>query len=135
VQVLSGTVVKSRNAPDVENTAQVEGCQAGAVQYFCISKSGQRTGAHTTWYTATALPYFRPMSTVTIDPPKKQSRSKPKEKRQGQSKINGAERLKTVVRRLPPNLPESIFWQSVQTWVTDDSVLWKEYWPGKVKKK
>ncbi|KAN0109074.1 Smg-4/UPF3 family domain containing protein [Russula decolorans] len=75
------------------------------------------------------------MSSVTIEPVKKQSRSKPKEKRLGQSKANGAERLKTVVRRLPPNLPEQIFWQSVQTWVTDDSVIWKEYCPGKVKKK
>lgn len=76
------------------------------------------------------------MSSVTIEPAKKQSRSKAKEKRQGQpTKASGTERLKTVVRRLPPNLPEPIFWQSVQTWVTDDSVIFKEYWPGKVKKK
>lgn len=76
------------------------------------------------------------MSSVTVEPAKKsQSRSKAKEKRQGQTKASGADRLKTVVRRLPPNLPEPIFWQSVQTWVTDDTVLWKEFWPGKVKKK
>jgi regulator of nonsense transcripts 3 len=76
------------------------------------------------------------MSSVTIEPAKKlQSRSKAKERRLGQTKANGSERLKTVVRRLPPNLPEQIFWQSVQTWVTDDTVLWKEFWPGKVKKK
>jgi regulator of nonsense transcripts 3 len=74
------------------------------------------------------------MSSATIEPPKK-SRSKPKDKRQAQTKASGSERLKTVVRRLPPNLPEHIFWQSVQTWVTDDTVLWKEYYPGKVKKK
>jgi regulator of nonsense transcripts 3 len=86
--------------------------------------------------TRTALPHFPPMSSVTIEPAKKQSRSKAKEKRQGQStKASGTDRLKTVVRRLPPNLPEPIFWQSVQTWVTDDSVIFKEYWPGKVKKK
>jgi regulator of nonsense transcripts 3 len=76
------------------------------------------------------------MSSATTEPAKKsQSRSKPKEKRQGQAKANGTERLKTVVRRLPPNLPEQIFWQSVQTWVTDDTVIWKEFYPGKVKKK
>jgi regulator of nonsense transcripts 3 len=76
------------------------------------------------------------MSSVTIEPAKKlQSRPKAKEKRLGQTKANGSERFKTVVRRLPPNLPEPIFWQSVQTWVTDDTVLWKEFWPGKVKKK
>ncbi|KAI9511371.1 Smg-4/UPF3 family-domain-containing protein [Russula earlei] len=76
------------------------------------------------------------MSSVTTEPVKKpQSRSKAKEKRQGQSKATGTERLKIVVRRLPPNLPEQIFWQSVQTWVTDDVVLWKEFYPGKVRKK
>jgi len=77
------------------------------------------------------------MSTATTEPAKKphQSRSKAKEKRQGPSKAAGTERLKTVVRRLPPNLPEYVFWQSVQTWVTDDTVLWKEFCPGKVKKK
>jgi regulator of nonsense transcripts 3 len=77
------------------------------------------------------------MSSVTIEPAKKsQTRSKAKEKRQGPTKAaNGTDRLKTVVRRLPPNLPEQVFWQSVQTWVTDDTVLWKEFCPGKVKKK
>ncbi|KAN0092725.1 Smg-4/UPF3 family domain containing protein [Tylopilus felleus] len=29
--------------------------------------------------------------------------------------------------RLPPNLPEEIFWQSVQAWVTDEAVTWKSY--------
>jgi hypothetical protein len=92
------------------------------------------------YHTYNTVPLSRtslPMSSVTIEPAKKQSRSKVKEKRQGQSttKASGAERLKTVVRRLPANLPEPIFWQSVQTWVTDDSVIFKEYWPGKVKKK
>jgi regulator of nonsense transcripts 3 len=76
------------------------------------------------------------MSSATTEPAKKsQSRAKTKEKRQGQTKVTGTERLKTVVRRLPPNLPEQIFWQSVQTWVTDDTVIWKEFYPGKVKKK
>ncbi|KAI0301340.1 Smg-4/UPF3 family-domain-containing protein [Russula brevipes] len=78
------------------------------------------------------------MSSATTEATRKsQSRSKAnKEKRQGQSKGGGGtERLKTVVRRLPPNLPEHIFWQSVQAWVTDDTALWKEFYPGKVKKK
>lgn len=45
------------------------------------------------------------------------------------------ERLKTVVRRLPPNLPEDVFWQSVQPWVTDETITWKVFYPGKLKKK
>lgn len=44
-------------------------------------------------------------------------------------------RLKTVVRRLPPNLPEDVFWQSVQAWVTEASVTWKVFYPGKVGKR
>ncbi|KAI9464082.1 Smg-4/UPF3 family-domain-containing protein [Lactarius psammicola] len=76
------------------------------------------------------------MSTTTTEPSKKpQSKSKTKEKRQGQTKASGTERLKTIVRRLPPNLPEHIFWQSVQPWVTDDTALWKEFYPGKSRKR
>ncbi|KAI0267309.1 Smg-4/UPF3 family-domain-containing protein [Gloeopeniophorella convolvens] len=75
------------------------------------------------------------MSATTEIAKKPQTKSKPKEKRQGQPKASGTERLKTVVRRLPPNLPEPIFWQSVQAWVSDDTVLWKEFWPGKLRKK
>lgn len=45
------------------------------------------------------------------------------------------ERLKTVVRRLPPNLPEDVFWQSVQQWVTDETATWKVFYPGKLKKR
>ena len=74
-------------------------------------------------------------STATETPKKPQSKPKAKEKRQGPSKVSGTERLKTIVRRLPPNLPEPIFWESVQTWVTDDTVLWKEFYPGKLRKK
>ncbi|KAH9064533.1 Smg-4/UPF3 family-domain-containing protein [Lactarius vividus] len=76
------------------------------------------------------------MSTATTESSKKpQSKPKAKEKRQGQTKASGTERLKTIVRRLPPNLPEHIFWQSVQPWVTDDTVLWKEFYPGKSRKR
>ena len=46
-----------------------------------------------------------------------------------------AERLKTVVRRLPPNLPEEVFWKSVEQWVTDDTATWKEYYQGKFRKR
>jgi len=45
------------------------------------------------------------------------------------------DRLKTVVRRLPPNLPEDIFWGSVQQWVTEETVTWKVYYPGKLRVK
>ncbi|KAL1672203.1 Smg-4/UPF3 family-domain-containing protein [Schizophyllum commune] len=43
------------------------------------------------------------------------------------------QKLKIVVRRLPPNLPEAIFWESVQPWVSEETVSWRTYWPGKMR--
>uniref|UniRef100_A0A0W0FBB7 UPF3 domain-containing protein n=1 Tax=Moniliophthora roreri TaxID=221103 RepID=A0A0W0FBB7_MONRR len=54
-----------------------------------------------------------------------------KEKKEKSQQQQGLEKLKIVIRRLPPNLPEDIFWQSVQNWVTDDTVTWKVYYRGK----
>ncbi|KAH0831283.1 Smg-4/UPF3 family-domain-containing protein [Lanmaoa asiatica] len=71
------------------------------------------------------------MSTTDIKPSRKQRQKESK----SHPTLNGAERLKTVVRRLPPNLPEEIFWQSVQAWVTDDTITWKSYCPGKLRTK
>ena len=63
-------------------------------------------------------------------------KEKDKEKKQRASNQKSqTERLKTVVRRLPPNLPEDIFWQSVHQWVSDDTTTWKEYHQGKFKKR
>jgi regulator of nonsense transcripts 3 len=42
-------------------------------------------------------------------------------------------RLKIIVRRLPPHLPEDVFWQSVEQWVTDQTVSWKRFCPGKLR--
>lgn len=44
-----------------------------------------------------------------------------------------ATKYKVVVRRLPPNLPEPIFWTSVEPWVTAESVTWKSFHAGKPK--
>ncbi|KAG1778777.1 Smg-4/UPF3 family-domain-containing protein [Suillus placidus] len=68
------------------------------------------------------------------EPKRNQAKQKQKDLKP-QAPANATERLKTVVRRLPPNLPEEIFWQSVQTWVTDDSITWKVYHAGKLRKR
>lgn len=36
------------------------------------------------------------------------------------------QRIKAVVRKLPPNLPEDLFWRSCELWVNDNTV--KEKW-------
>lgn len=60
-----------------------------------------------------------------------QSRSSKRRERKAQEK--GGDRLKAVVRRLPPSLPEEVFWQSVQPWVTDETATWKAFYPGKLR--
>ncbi|CED84589.1 Nonsense-mediated decay protein Upf3 [Phaffia rhodozyma] len=43
-------------------------------------------------------------------------------------------KLKIVIRRLPANLPEELFWQSVKPWVNEQTVSWKFYRKGKLAK-
>ena len=79
----------------------------------------------------------QPMSTTAAgDSPKKSKSTKPplKEKKPQAAKPSN-DRLKIVVRRLPANLPEEVFWQSVQQWVTDNTVSWKAFYGGKLKKR
>ncbi|KAF4603139.1 hypothetical protein EYR38_003544 [Pleurotus pulmonarius] len=76
-------------------------------------------------------------TTVTSQSQAKSRRDREKERKdktQVQASAPG-DRLKTIVRRLPPNLPEDIFWQSVQAWVTEDTVSWKMYYLGKASKR
>ncbi|KAJ6508407.1 Smg-4/UPF3 family-domain-containing protein [Mycena sanguinolenta] len=68
-------------------------------------------------------------------PAAKTPKPKKKDKERLSSQPPSNERMKTVVRRLPPNLPEEIFWQSVQPWVTDETVTWKAFFPGKLRKR
>ncbi|KAK7683827.1 hypothetical protein QCA50_013203 [Cerrena zonata] len=74
---------------------------------------------------------------IMNEPPHK-AKTKDKDKeRKGRSSGKGPSepRLKTVVRRLPPNLPENVFWQSVDPWVKDETVTWKVYYQGKFRKR
>ncbi|KAH8097121.1 Smg-4/UPF3 family-domain-containing protein [Cristinia sonorae] len=81
----------------------------------------------------------RPPITISAAQPSRSSKVKEKEKEK-EKKVRSSnksqlDRLKTVVRRLPPNLPEEIFWQSVHPWVTEETVSWKVYYPGKFRKR
>ncbi|KAG2007036.1 hypothetical protein CC2G_014764 [Coprinopsis cinerea AmutBmut pab1-1] len=67
--------------------------------------------------------------------PTKSKKEKERERREKAAQQQSNERLKTVVRRLPPNLPEDIFWQTVKPWVTEETATWKVYYPGKFKKR
>ncbi|ORX42101.1 RNA-binding domain-containing protein [Piromyces finnis] len=41
-------------------------------------------------------------------------------------------RTKVIVRRLPPNLPEEVFYDSINEWL--ENITWKSYYPGKLSK-
>jgi hypothetical protein len=53
------------------------------------------------------------------------------------STSTAAPRLKLVVRRLPPTLPEDVFWKSVTPWLGDvadeasSKISWKRYVKGR----
>nr|VWO95268.1 N/A [Ganoderma boninense] len=75
-------------------------------------------------------------TTETSRPPKSKGKDKEKDKKpksSGSGQKSQTERLKTVVRRLPPNLPEDVFWRSVGKWVSEETVSWRAYYPGKFK--
>jgi hypothetical protein len=73
------------------------------------------------------------MSTAPTPTSSKQGKGKKEKRRSSQTQQN--ERLKIIVRRLPPNLPEDLFWQSVLPWVTEETTIWKIFYPGKLRKK
>lgn len=52
----------------------------------------------------------------------------------GKQTIHPDARIKVVVRRLPPNLPENIFWDSVAPWVNETTCMWKLFVQGKIRK-
>ena len=80
--------------------------------------------------TTVAAPIPTPPEQTVAFTKKKKSRS---ERKKAQRDAEATEKLKIVVRRLPPNLPEDIFWQSVGKWVTEETATWKAYYPGKFK--
>ncbi|RSH93305.1 hypothetical protein EHS25_007659 [Saitozyma podzolica] len=49
----------------------------------------------------------------------------------GAGGAGSAPRLKLVIRRLPPALPEETFWKSVAPFVTDQTCQWKRYIKGR----
>ena len=91
---------------------------------------GKQPTSDQAWLTPVRSPTA--MSAATDSP--KKSKLKPSKEKKSQGKPQN-ERLKIVVRRLPPNLPEEIFWQSVSEWVSDETVSWKSFHTGKVKKR
>lgn len=82
-------------------------------------------------------PAIKPDNHISA-PPSIMTRHKPNDPERRASAVSSsgnAERLKIIVRRLPSTLPEEVFWQSVQAWVTEETVTWKSFVQGKVRKR
>lgn len=72
-------------------------------------------------------------TTTTKNPEeKKKKRAKRKPKRHSRKPTL---KTKVVVRRLPPNLPEEIFNNSVKPWISEETVDYSVYVPGKLSKR
>ncbi|CAG8509855.1 3570_t:CDS:2 [Acaulospora colombiana] len=59
--------------------------------------------------------------------------STPSKKNKPKASTSSVQRIKAVVRKLPPNLPEEIFWRSCELWVNDNTVKERWYRPGRTK--
>ena len=74
------------------------------------------------------------MTVPTVPPPATPSTAKT-----AMTSSTAAPRLKLVIRRLPPTLPEEIFWNSVTPWLGnvtgnaegESKINWKRYVKGK----
>ncbi|EJU05580.1 hypothetical protein DACRYDRAFT_104067 [Dacryopinax primogenitus] len=73
-------------------------------------------------------------SSPAASPASAPASSKSSKKKRGQETVS-ATRLKVIVRRLPPNLPEAVFWKSVEPWVNEENTTWRIFYSGKIKPK
>ncbi|CAM0139898.1 unnamed protein product [Umbelopsis sp. WA50703] len=65
---------------------------------------------------------------ATEQPKKKKDKKKPRKR----SSKKALPKTKVVVRRLPPNIPEEIFFNSVKAWVNESTTGWQLFVPGKL---
>lgn len=84
-----------------------------------------------------------PTKTKASSQPAGSKRAKRPKQQQQQAGVDGSsggggaagqQKLKIVVRRLPPNIPEDIFWTSTEQWVNDETAGWRSFRKGKVAK-
>ncbi|GAA5814841.1 hypothetical protein MFLAVUS_008344 [Mucor flavus] len=78
----------------------------------------------------TDSPKVLPKETKTGDKPARK-RTKKRTKRHARKNTL---KTKVIVRRLPPNLPEEIFMNSVKPWISEETVDYSLYVPGKLSK-
>ncbi|OBZ84786.1 Regulator of nonsense transcripts UPF3 [Choanephora cucurbitarum] len=73
------------------------------------------------------------VTTASSAKPKVEKKKKTKKKSKRRTR-KPVPKTKVVVRRLPPNLPQDIFMNSVKPWTAEDIVTYSLYVPGKLSK-
>lgn len=86
----------------------------------------------------------KPIETPTVDAKNSEGKATPagekptkkrvKKKSKRQPRKNTL-KTKVVVRRLPPNLPEKIFFNAVKPWISEETTDYSLYVPGKLSKR
>lgn len=78
---------------------------------------------------ATEVKVDSSVTSPTAEQPKKK---KDKKKPRKRSSKKALPKTKVIVRRLPPNIPEEIFHNSVKQWVNESTTGWQLFVPGKL---
>ncbi|KAG0172194.1 hypothetical protein DFQ28_007475 [Apophysomyces sp. BC1034] len=93
----------------------------------------QATEAVLTTMTTAATTTAKEKSKSNAEKAKKKKKDRAKKKAKQASRKTTL-KTKVVVRRLPPNLPEDVFMNTVKQWTSDESVDFAYYVPGKLAK-
>lgn len=63
------------------------------------------------------------------------SSAKPKKLKSKRGYGKNVTKTKVVVRRLPPLIPESLFFESVKQWVNEETCTWSRFHQGRISKR
>jgi regulator of nonsense transcripts 3 len=64
--------------------------------------------------------------------PEQSKKKKEKKKPRKRSGKKTSSKTKVVVRRLPPNIPQEVFSNSVKGWINEATIDWQLFVPGKL---
>ena len=63
------------------------------------------------------------------------SLAKPKRSKSKRGRGKNVTKTKVVVRRLPPLIPENLFFESVKQWVNEETCTWSRFHQGRISKR
>jgi hypothetical protein len=61
--------------------------------------------------------------------------AKPKRSKSKRGRNKNVTKTKVVVRRLPPLIPENLFFETVKQWVNEETCTWSRFHQGRISKR